>query len=131
MLGSEHSDIGVSIFADEHRPTTAAIGERKRKFRRGLPVPPHRRTNAVKRHSEQKCLLSLSPCISRNIKHQNVQLTPPLLTRAAVSVESRWITVARGNIDQMTMTTSHRLDADADADAEDKSVYLVERRRIF
>jgi len=46
-------------------------------------------------------------------------------------VESRWITVARGNIDQMTMTTSHRLDADADADAEDKSVYLVERRRIF
>jgi len=64
-------------------------------------------------------------------KHQtsNVQLTPPLLTRAAVSVESRWITVAHGNIDQMTMTTSHRLDADADA--EDKSVYLVERRRIF
>jgi hypothetical protein len=42
--------------------------------------------------------------------------------------------VAHGNIDQMTMTamtTSHRLDADADVDAEDKSVYLVERRSIF
>jgi hypothetical protein len=81
--------IGLPYLLEPHSSISSTRSEdaRKRKFRRCLP--PRRRTNAVKRHSEQKCLPSLSPCISRNIKRPTQYSLLPLLTRAAVSVESR------------------------------------------